>query len=74
MSIAENVSRKPLKGILLHNFLGGVAWGLGVTVGATVILALGGFLLSKINYIPLVGNFVISINEFVAENNPNLLK
>lgn len=72
MEKSKEVTEKKLHTILWHNFIGGVAWGLGITVGATIILALGTFLVAKIDYIPLVGNFTINIIEFVAENNPNL--
>jgi len=72
MSIAESIDKKPLKKILLHNFLGGVAWGLGITVGATILLTTAAFLVSKIDYVPFVGTFVLNIVEFVAKNNPNL--
>lgn len=68
----EEVDKKKISQILWHNFLGGIAWGLGITLGATIILALGGFLLSKIDYVPFVGSFVLNIIEFVQQNNPNL--
>jgi len=72
MNKSDEVSRKPLKKILLDNFLGGIAWGLGITLGAGIILALGGFILSKINLIPVIGSFVLNIVEFVEQNNPQL--
>lgn len=72
MEKSEKIYEKKLYTILWHNFLAGIAWGLGITVGATILLAIGGFILSKINLIPIIGTFVAQIVEFVQQNNPNL--
>ena len=72
MEKSEKIYEKRLRTILWHNFLAGVAWGLGITVGATIFLAIGGFLLSKINLIPIIGTFVVQIVEFVQYNSGNL--
>lgn len=63
---------KPLKKIIFNNFLGGIAWTLGVTTGATIIVALLSYILGKINLVPIVGTFVLGVIEFVQQNNPNL--
>lgn len=68
----EEVSRKPVKKIIVDNFIGGVAWGLGVTIGAAIIVALGGFILSQINLIPVVGELVREISEYVQNTSPDL--
>ena len=72
MEIAKEIHTKKLSTILWHNFLGGVAWGLGITIGAAIILTLGGFVLAKVNLIPIIGTFVADIVEVVQENNPRL--
>lgn len=64
---------KTRKHIFLNNFLGGVAWGLGATVGVSIFFAILGFLISKVNLIPFVGNFVSGVVTYVLNNNPNLL-
>ena len=64
---------KTRKHIFLNNFLGGVAWGLGATVGVSIFFAIFGFLISKVNLIPFVGNFVSGVVTYVLHNNPNLL-
>jgi hypothetical protein len=51
----------PTGKVILNNFLGGLAWGVGTVLGATVIIALIILLLSKLSAIPVVGNFFISI-------------
>lgn len=59
--------------IFFNNFLGGIAWGLGATVGVSIFFAIFGFVLSKINLIPVVGNFVSGVLSYILQNNPNLL-
>lgn len=61
------------KELFLNNFLGGIAWGLGATVGLSIFLAIITFILSKINLIPIVGNFISGIVTYIAANNPQLL-
>lgn len=60
------------KHIFFNNFLGGIAWGLGATVGVSIFLAILAFVVSQINLIPYVGEFVSSIASYVLKDNPNL--
>lgn len=62
------------KQIFIDNFMGGVAWGLGATVGLGIVFAILGFVLGKLNFIPFVGAFVSDIVTFVLQNNPQLIK
>lgn len=64
---------KSKKEIFLNNFLGGVAWGLGATVGVSIFFAIMAFLVNKVNLIPFVGNFVTEVIKYILQNNPNLL-
>lgn len=64
---------KSKKQIFFNNFLGGVAWGLGATVGVSIFFAVLAFILSKINLIPIIGNFITGIIKYVLQNNPSLL-
>lgn len=61
---------RPLKKMLWQNFLGGIIWSLGVTVGLTLVAAILGFALSRINLVPIIGDFVSGVTEFVEENRP----
>lgn len=57
------------KNIIINNFLGGIAWAVGTTVGLTIIVALLGFSVRQIGgFIPIIGRFVIQISDFVAAN------
>lgn len=64
---------KSKRQIFFNNFLGGVAWGLGATVGVSIFFAIFAFVLNKINLIPIVGNFITGILKYILQNNPNLL-
>jgi hypothetical protein len=61
------------KSIFFNNFLGGVAWGLGATLGVSVFFAIFALILNKVNLIPFIGGFVSNILRYVLQNNPNLL-
>lgn len=67
MEPKEKVHRSRSK-MLIDNFLGGIAWSLGVTVGGAVIIALIAFILSNVNYVPLVGDAVLNIADYISEN------
>lgn len=49
---------RPLGKMLLDNFLGGVAWGLGVTVGLGVLVAILSLVLSRIDFVPIIGQLL----------------
>ena len=56
------------KELFFNNLLGGIAWGLGATVGAAIILAVVGMILSKVNTVPVIGSYVENVLQYVAEN------
>lgn len=68
MTKHENVHRG-LPRMLFNNFIGGIAWSVGVWIGTTVIIAFAVFVISKINLIPLVGNFVAEVTKYVERTN-----
>ena len=61
------------KQIFFNNFLGGIAWALGATVGLSIVAILLGIILKNINLVPYVGNFISGVIEFIINKNPNLL-
>ncbi len=69
---STEIYHKKLSEILIHNFFAGIMWGLGVTIGAAIVLAFGGFILSKINLIPFIGEYVKEIAEYVQDASPRL--
>lgn len=64
----ERVSKRSRGKMIIDNFLGGIAWSLGVWIGATLIIAIIIFALSKVNYIPIVGGIVVEILNYIGEN------
>lgn len=64
----------PKKQILWNNFLGGITWGIGATVGVAVLLTILGFIASKANLIPFIGNFVSDLLNYVLQHNPHFAK
>lgn len=68
----EQVDKKR-KIIFIDNFIGGIAWALGATVGLSLIVAVLGLILKNSSVIPYVGNFVAGVIQFVITKNPNLL-
>ncbi|EKD90648.1 MAG: hypothetical protein ACD_30C00112G0089 [uncultured bacterium] len=51
----ENMKKRD---IVLGNFLGGLSWGVGSAIGATVVVAIILGLLGQLNFIPGVGDIV----------------
>ena len=68
----EKASKLSKKEIILNNFLGGIAWALGATVGIGLVFSLLAFVAHQINFVPIVGTFVSDIINFILRTNPNL--
>lgn len=51
----------------MHNFVGGFFWGVGSALGAAILVTVLGIFLTKINIVPLVGEFVTQVNTFVEK-------
>lgn len=49
---------------MLDNFLGGIAWGLGTVVGISLIAVTVGFLISKIDLIPIIGDWLANVLRY----------
>lgn len=60
---------KPLRKIIINNFIGGIVWSLGAWVGTTVIIAILVYFLAHINFIPIIGDFVAKVMKYVANAN-----
>ena len=56
------------KKIFVNNFIGGVAWGLGSTIAITIFAALLTFILSKLDFVAIVGTFLHKLNQFMMAN------
>lgn len=56
----ENFYR-PLKRMIRDNFIGGIAWSLGATVGITLIITLLSFSVQYINAVPFIGETLADV-------------
>lgn len=65
----EEVGRKKLKRIIVDNFIGGISWGLGATIGLALVLTVFGFLMKNINVVPVIGEFVSQVAQYVEDRN-----
>jgi len=57
--------------LILNGFLSGLAWGFGSVVGATLVAATIIFFLSQLDTAPIIGRFIKSILDSIA-NAPTL--
>ncbi len=64
----EKVTTKSRKAIMINNFLGGIFWALGTTVGLAVIVGLISLIGKYINFVPVVGSFITEIVNFVERS------
>ncbi len=64
----EKVYRSKKK-IIFDNFLGGLSWSFGVWIGTSIILLITVLVASKVNFIPIIGDFVTEIAKYVASRN-----
>lgn len=51
--------------MLWHNFLGGIAWALGTTVGFAIIIVLITFVFNALGGLPLIGGFIANIIDAI---------
>ena len=54
------------KKIFTNNFIAGLAWGMGSTIAVTIFAALITFILTKVDFVSVVGTFLAQLNQFMA--------
>ena len=55
------------KHLFLSNFLGGIAWGLGTVIGATIVAGLLALIIHLLGGIPFIGKWMAEIKVAVDE-------
>lgn len=65
--------KRSKKEIFFNNFLGGLAWGVGVTFGLSLLIALLGFAASQVNLVPIVGEFISEVIKFILNKNSGVI-
>ena len=63
----KNVER-PIKKMLLYNFLGGITWSLGVLIGFGLIFSIIAYFVSKIDFIPIIGSLLADVVKSAQSN------
>lgn len=72
----KHVYLKGRKQIMIDNFLGGISWGLGTVIGATLIVGILGLLIVRTRTIPLIGDVIqvitteiqLGVKEFASND------
>lgn len=47
--------------LMINNFLGGISWGVGSVIGATLVVSILALILAQTSHIPLIGTIVESV-------------
>lgn len=63
-----------IKKMMYNNFLGGIAWGLGASIGVAIIFSLVTFVLANINFVPIVGDFFAEVGTYIESKQSNTLR
>jgi len=57
--------------ILFNNFIAGIAWSFGATIGLAIIIAILSLIAKRVDVIPIIGTFVAHIINYVTQNYPH---
>jgi hypothetical protein len=58
--------------IIVNNFIGGLFWALGATVGLSIVITILGIVAHMIDVVPIIGTFISQIINFILATNPHL--
>ena len=61
------VSASPLKRFII-SLVGGIGWGVGLTIGTGVIIYLLSFFIAKIDFVPILGSFLADVIKSAQGN------
>lgn len=64
--------RQAFHKIASKNFLAGIFWALGVTIGFSLLIAILSLISHYINFVPFVGKFTSEVIDFVLSYNKSL--
>lgn len=51
--------------LMLANFLGGISWGFGSVIGATIVVAIVLILLKSLGGLPVIGSYISEITRAI---------
>ncbi len=56
--------------LLFYQFMKGIVFGLGSVLGATIVVSILVYLLSQIEFVPIIGEYVKHISEEIQKSKP----
>lgn len=57
--------------IMVNNFIGGLTWSIGAFIGIALLSVIVGLIISKINLVPVIGNWLSDILKVATHNLQN---
>lgn len=51
--------------IMINNFIGGISWGVGSVIGATIVISLIFYILYQSTDLPIIGDLIQSILDLI---------
>lgn len=61
--MAEEHEHSKFRQFLSH-LMGGIAWGMGTSIGIIIGLSVFAFIITRINLIPIIGSWLAQVLEF----------
>ena len=52
----------------LHGLLGGLGWGVGITLGTSLLLLVIGYVVSRIDFVPILGQFLSDVVKSASKD------
>lgn len=52
----------------IHGLLGGIGWGIGLTIGTAIIIYVLGIVISRIDFVPIFGQFLSDVIKSAQGN------
>ncbi|MDO8486957.1 MAG: DUF5665 domain-containing protein [Candidatus Curtissbacteria bacterium] len=62
------LTHRTKKEIMINNFIGGLTWSFGAFLGLILVGLVAGIIISKINLVPVIGNWLSQILNHAAQN------
>ncbi len=60
-------TQRSYKRIFSENFIGGIAWALGIFFGTTFLVGILVIILSRLQTIPVIGKFIYNVTQEVEK-------
>ncbi len=55
---------------MVTSFFGGIAWGVGSVIGATLVVAILLWLLQSVGWVPVIGDLAKEVNKTINKVQP----